>query len=604
MGTRIGKMRKLRHLNLSNNRLSNISFSFKNLVELRYLNLSHNRLSFLDNNLDMCYNLESLLLQSNQLVQFDIEFDDLFYLTDIDLSNNELFFFVANLSNSFNLRSLDFSNNNIALLKLDLNECWFFESLDASNNIIEQAYFDFKGCSLLNDINLRNNKMKSLDLNVEWSPYLKKLYLDNNLLSELNINFSIGIEMDSITLHENHLSPEYLIGAYKTFAQNARLFTYENQYSPGLLKWQKINSSQSVYSLIARIEGLQIDWFFNDKPVKSNSNQLVINNRYKGLIECVLSHSELPDLTYSYKAYLNVEVPKEQVMALHNFYVEMQGDKWYSNEGWEQIKRGKRLPKSFTALHGIQLDLDGNVRSIELKNNHLRGYVPANFKAFKHLEHLDVANNEVAGFMTDDVLNPSLKTINMTGNFLRSFSADISQLDSLYSLNVSYNHLTEFSPVFADTVALKLMDVSHNRLDTIRYEAYSPNLVHLALNDNNLYQLNLDLTDCSQLDTIDLSMNYLKFEQLTPLLYRLPKKVGKLITGRQKVMYRLAYDNGIGAVYVNDVLDKTNTIQWFKAGEKLKTEKHYIGLKSDYYRDYSAFIENPFFPETSIRAVW
>jgi hypothetical protein len=148
------------------------------------------------------------------------------------------------------------------------------------------------------------------------------------------------------------------------------------------------------------------------------------------------------------------------------------------------------------------------------------------------------------------------------------------------------------------------LNLSHNRLDTIKFEVYSPELKYLTLKNNNLVKLELDLTNCIQLDTIDLSLNNLKFESLTPLLYSLPKKVGKLITGQQKIEYRLAYDDGIGAVYVNDVLDKTNTIRWYRAGEALSTEKHYIGLKTDYYRDYSAYIENPFFPGTSIKAVW
>jgi len=544
------------------------------------------------------------LLNANRLVQFDIEFDDLFYLNEIDLSDNELFFFVANLSNSFNLQRLNFARNNIALLKLDLNECWFFESLDASDNIIEQAYFDFKGCSLLNDINLRNNKIKTLDLNTEWSPYLKNLYLDNNLISELQLKVSIGHQMDSVTLNNNHLSPDYLINARHSFAQNARFFTYQDQYSPGLLKWQKVNSSQSVYSLIARIDDLQIDWYFNDKLVKNNSNQLVINNNYSGLIKCVIGHPELPGLQYSYQAYLNVSVPKEQVMALHNFYLEMQGEKWYSNEGWDQIKRGKRLAKSFIALHGIELDKAGNVRQIKLSNNHLRGYVPADFKAFKHLNELDVSHNEIAGFVSDDLLSQQLIDLDMSHNLMRSFTADLSRMDSLKTIRINHNHLSTFNPTLADTMQLSVLDISYNRLDTIQYLAYSPQLRHLALNNNNLYKLELDLTACNNLDTINLSMNNLKFEYLTPLLYRLPKKVGKLITGQQRINYKLAYDNGIGAVYVNDVLDKTNTITWYKAGEELQTDKHYIGLKSDYYRDYSAFIENPFFPGTSIKAEW
>ena len=485
-----------------------------------------------------------------------------------------------------------------------MNECWFFETLDASNNIIEQAYFDFKGCSLIKDINLSTNKIKTLDLNLEWSPYLKNLFLDNNLLSELDLRLSMGVELDSLTLNDNHLSLDFLIGASKTYGRSASFFSYKNQYSPGLLKWQKVNSSQSVYSLMARIEDLQIDWYFNNKLVKGESNQLVINNKYTGVIECVIGHPELPGLNYSYQAYLNIDVPKEQIMALSSFYNELQGDKWNSNHGWNQIKRGKRLSKSFMALYGIRFDKDGNVIDISLPDNHLRGYLPGDFKAFTELQHVDVSDNEIAGVLADNIFSKQLASINLSGNLFREFNVDLSNLNQLIEFDISSNHLSSFEPLYAGEMALRNLNISHNRLDSIRYRVYSPDLQFFSLEDNNLQKLNLDLTACLKLDILNLSMNYLKFEDLTPLLYNLPKKVGKLITGQQKVKYKLAYDNGVRAVYVNDVMDKTNTIKWYKAGEAVKTQRPYIGLKSEYYRDYSAYIENPFFPGTSIEAVW
>lgn len=414
-----------------------------------------------------------------------------------------------------------------------------------------------------------------------------------------------NVHLDALLIDNNCLTPDYLLHINEAYGKLASTFSYAHQTSHGLLRWSKVNANQYVYSLVARIDSLHHEWYMNGALKKSGlANQYVANKSDQGLLECVISHPQLPGLTYSYEAYLNVNVPKEQVEALSQLYYEMQGDKWYSNAGWDQIRRGKRMPRYFSGLKGVQFDVDGNVTQLDLSNNHLRGYVPDLFNRFTHLSKVDLSHNMIGGFQLDQPFGAQVETIDLSHNILKDFSLSLANLEGLRYLDVGHNVISSFKPILVKDSKLETIVISENRLDSIGFTNKLTNLKKLDVDNNRIHYIDIDFSDCNSIDTIDLSGNRLKFENLTPLLYKLPKKVGKLITGHQDVWYNLEYDQGLNAVYIGDVLEKTCAIEWYKAGEKQEVKKHFISLKKEFYRDYDAIITNPFFPGTTLKALW
>jgi hypothetical protein len=278
--------------------------------------------------------------------------------------------------------------------------------------------------------------------------------------------------------------------------------------------------------------------------------------------------------------------------------------KWYYADGWEQIDRKKRPGRIFTGIYGVKLDKKGRVIGIDMPHNNMSGYLPESIKSLSKLKQLSLPDNDIMGFVDDEPFPASLVRIDLSGNSLKRFDNSMLNLKYIQELNLSNNRLKNFEPQFQDSIPLRTIDISYNLLDTVSITNLFPRLEYVNLSHNRLRYVNVNFSKCYDLNIFDLSHNLLKFESLTPLLYHLPKKLGRLITSDQEITYYLEYDQGMNAVYVSDVMDKTNLITWYKGPEKLELTKPFIELRSGYYRDYTAIIRNPFFPDTSIKAVW
>jgi hypothetical protein len=159
--------------------------------------------------------------------------------------------------------------------------------------------------------------------------------------------------------------------------------------------------------------------------------------------------------------------------------------------------------------------------------------------------------------------------------------------------------------VWPDTSFIQKINLSYNLLDTVSFRSDFVNLRSVDLSHNELKKVEVNFSASKELGLFNLSYNRMKFEELIPLLYHLPKKLGKLEAGDQKVNYRLIYDKGMNSVYFSDVLDKTDEVRWYVGNKILPVTGPFLELKKGmYYRDVRAFVQNPFFPGAVFKAGW
>ncbi|MEM9052940.1 MAG: hypothetical protein AAGC47_12880, partial [Bacteroidota bacterium] len=128
--------------------------------------------------------------------------------------------------------------------------------------------------------------------------------------------------------------------------------------------------------------------------------------------------------------------PSEQKQALINIYQATNGDGWHNNSNWLSD-----LPVS--NWHGVDIDLEGNVVGLDLRNNNLVGDLPLSIGNLPELRSLDLAANELTGAIHDQLGDlEHLLDLNLSDNGLTStIPATIGNLDNLYWIDLSSNEL-------------------------------------------------------------------------------------------------------------------------------------------------------------------
>jgi hypothetical protein len=187
---------------------------------------------------------------------------------------------------------------------------------------------------------------------------------------------------------------------------------------------------------------------------------------------------------------------------------------------------------------------------------------------FKHLKHVNLAQNSISAGTEALALLPSLVTLNLQHNLLTALPAleachtlQVLQADdnniaslasfrapSLFALTLARNDLTSFADLRAAGVAgaadsaaavfpsVEVLDISFNELTSLAGLADAfPNLKHLNASSNKLVSI-AGLQKFAKLETVDLSNNRLtslgEFAALAPLL-----RLHTVITHRNRALY-------------------------------------------------------------------
>jgi Leucine-rich repeat (LRR) protein len=154
--------RKLTRLNLSKNKLSDLTPAFEVMTRLEWLDLSENGFRFVPQQILSLPKIELLFLRGCQLADLPEGFSNLKTLQVLDISSNP--FYGGKIPNViFKLTSLE---------ELIISDCGLF-------SLSEDDLFRLKNLSI---IRAQNNKIRYISRKLARLPQLEHLMLDNNPL--------------------------------------------------------------------------------------------------------------------------------------------------------------------------------------------------------------------------------------------------------------------------------------------------------------------------------------------------------------------------------------------------------------------------------------
>tara|TARA_B110000305_G_C19424439_1_gene632767 strand:- start:94 stop:1722 length:1629 start_codon:yes stop_codon:yes gene_type:complete len=231
------EFRELEKLTLKNNGTNVVNFDLSQLKKLRHLDLSRNKLveiSWKEENAK----LERAYLQNNRLESID---PALFLgggLTAVNLHSNRLNEIPVEIGLNENLQLLNLKNNGITQLPKELRSCKKLSYLNCSNNKLSDLA-PIANLEQLEILKLSANKLNSFPSCKSYSTLLG-LYLDGNELTELDKNAGRFVNLKILDLSFNQLKDISVLGS---LAPLERLMLMENQIETvyfDAINWQKL----------------------------------------------------------------------------------------------------------------------------------------------------------------------------------------------------------------------------------------------------------------------------------------------------------------------------------------------------------------------------
>jgi Leucine-rich repeat (LRR) protein len=188
------------------------------------------------------------------------------------------------------------------------------------------------------------------------------------------------------------------------------------------------------------------------------------------------------------------------------------------------------LAQPMNTWHGITLDASGQVLSVSLPNNNLKGALPNLFlprcvllslsrntlrdtlpilSGLPSVRTVDLSHNEMDGHLFDFNM-PKVETLNLSNNKIQGPIPDFSKMPLLEILVLENNRLDEGLPDFSKISQLRTLRVSNNLLEgQIPEFNFLPNLLTLDLHGNRFIGVPPAFRGSIELFVVDLSHNNL-----------------------------------------------------------------------------------------------
>ena len=145
--------------------------------------------------------------------------------------------------------------------------------------------------------------------------------------------------------------------------------------------------------------------------------------------------------------------------ALMNFYESTNGGSWSNNSNW-----GENC--DVCSWYGINCDVSGNIISISLSRNNLRGTLPDIFHLLPSLKTLSLSRNEITGEIPFSITScEELQVLNLGNNEMTG--KIYNQIVSLPSIRHVYLHSNRFSgsiPISKTISNLQILYIQNNNL--------------------------------------------------------------------------------------------------------------------------------------------
>ena len=178
------------------------------------------------------------------------------------------------------------------------------------------------------------------------------------------------------------------------------------------------------------MNSVSVEWSTEDPLVATVTTEGVVSARGSGAVGIQATAGAVSDT-----ATITVELFQRD--ALLKLYESLNGDDWAEKDNWG-------TEAALGTWHGVETDEDGNVTTVNLRENNLSGKIPSEIKLLKHLRILDLSfNDSITGVMPPE----------------------IGEMESLTELFLHHNSLTGTIPsAIANLTNLVILDFHRNQL--------------------------------------------------------------------------------------------------------------------------------------------
>ncbi|KAG9248518.1 hypothetical protein BJ878DRAFT_547929, partial [Calycina marina] len=188
---------------------------------------------------------------------------------------------------------------------------------------------------------------------------------------------------------------------------------------------------------------------------------------------------------------LSLDLPNDFVQSCQN----LRELKYISNEAWNlpsSLKNASRLTildvsnNRLERLEQAGLEQLQALVSLKLANNRLKS-LPAHFGAFRSMRTLNLSSNFLDFFPEFLCDLKTLIDLDMSFNYIASVPAEIQKLNNLERFAITNNRLTGSLPeTFSELLSLKEVDVRYNALTSINVIAQLPKVENIAADHNSV----------------------------------------------------------------------------------------------------------------------
>ncbi|XP_072378062.1 uncharacterized protein [Diabrotica undecimpunctata] len=510
---------KLKHLDLSSNRIINLSQisilncsylstynisknfindippeTFQGQVPIETLDISENNLLFINESTfrNLKRVLKTINVRNNNISTVGSKsFDDFDYLRIIDLSDNK----IQNIeqyafSNLKNIDIINLSNNAIELLESYTFNNISVENIDLQGNPIhyirEKAFSNLK---YLESLNLSNSAIAILENDVFFNlPAIRTIDLSNNYIDLLSNYTFRNLPVRYIFLNGNKI--EYI-------SQNA--FHNLNNLIEVNMKNNNIQGIEKYSFHLVDVDTLLLN---------SISSPIVLDNTFKIKIlviqltgtvgEQFISSVFLKNLTIidSHIELLKnncfIDLPLLTSLNFINTTIDVSEDNIFSGLTSLTYLEASQIFQNKTLLKDYTFKDMRNLEVLNISNSALDTIENNAFAGLLKLKELNLKGNKLSAVNLTAITNdlPNLLTLNLSSSSIKIVqTSKLGSPNNVQYLDLSNNYLTNLDSqtfkLFEDLVELLL---HNNELSTIEYQTfyYLKNLRTLRLDNNKI----------------------------------------------------------------------------------------------------------------------
>lgn len=471
----IKSVRKLRHVDLSNNNLQEIpSYLFSTLNNnnnfLSAVHFGNNDITVLKSEtFSNLPRLASVVLFGNKIYEIESNsFQNCQFLHSVVLSNNNISYISSQaFYNLSRLSSIYLQDNRLETFSFDMIEGETAQMyINISNNYLR--YLEVGNSSYLNPIKVRtldltNNKISVIPdaFLISSSKYLLHLFLSKNLLSEVSFPSLQILQVLDLSYNNLIILDEY----YFNCCMDIQILMLENN----------------------KISNISIDAF------KNLNNLRILDlsfNKLHFLPDGVLADTKIERLNISGNYFLFP--PSSALRSVR-----------------ESIRH---LDMSFNMITNLSMSSFSTLhklKALNLSSNQISFLHEMSFYGLNHLLELDVSHNALRYIGDESILTPlkSLRSLHMRNSSLISVCNLPNPL--LYVLTLSDNYLFNISEmVFGISLNVRYLDLSGNLLQDVPFHIW-PNtrmLISLDVSKNPVEVLGINsFSGLENLQKLDIS---------------------------------------------------------------------------------------------------